>query len=90
MRKDERLPESIKVILWQSEVESNKANAMLNALMETLENPGSKHSAPHLRCARGVSLTFQKVQGFALTTTTPLERVMRELNRKAELNARWS
>ena len=49
-----------------------------------------KHSAGHLKSAEPEALTFQNVKGFTFSTTSPLEREVRELNRRADVGARWS
>ena len=36
------------------------------------------------------AFTYLKVPGFAYIDTSPLEREMRELNRRADIGARWS
>lgn len=51
---------------------------------------GLKKTASHLQGAADEAFSFIKEQGFAYIDTSPLEREMRELNRRADVGARWS
>jgi hypothetical protein len=51
---------------------------------------GFKKTASHLHSASDEAFTYIKEQGFAYIDTSPLEREMRELNRRADIGARWS
>lgn len=60
-----------------------------DALVQEMEKTGLTHGASHLRNARMEAFTFLG-ERFSYTTTSPLEREMRELNRRADVGARWS
>lgn len=51
---------------------------------------GLETAAGHLQLATANAFTFLKEPGFAYIDTSPLEREMRELNRRADIGARWS
>lgn len=55
-----------------------------------LRNQGLRRSARHLEKARKEIFTHREDPGFQFTTTSPLEREMRELNRRMDVGARWS
>jgi hypothetical protein len=46
--------------------------------------------AYHLQEARDEAFTWAQNPSFAYMTTSPLEREMRELNRRADVGTRWS
>lgn len=80
----------LREILWKSEHRPEKTKSALRAFIKKLESRGLKHSAGHLKSAEPEALTFQNVKGFTFSTTSPLEREVRELNRRADVGARWS
>ncbi len=80
----------LRQILWRPKQRPHQAESTLNNFIESLENSGLKTSAWHLRAAKKEALVFHNVEGFTFTTTTPLEREMRELNSRADVGARWS
>ena len=80
----------LRQILWRPKQRPHQAESTLDTFIESLENSGLKTSAWHLRAAKKEALVFHTVEGFTFTTTTPLEREMRELNSRADVGARWS
>lgn len=62
----------------------------LKCLITQFETEGLTTSAGHLRGAKAETFASVKEQGFSFSTTSPLEREMRELNRRADNGARWS
>lgn len=77
-------------ILWQSEQRPKGTKLALRAFIKELESCDLKQSAGHLKTAEPEALTFQNVEGFTFSTTSPLEREIRELNRRADVGAKWS
>jgi hypothetical protein len=59
-------------------------------LANNLATCGLKATAGHLMNAAAEAFTFLKEPGFSYIDTSPLEREMRELNRRADIGARWS
>jgi len=51
---------------------------------------GLTTAANHLSNAADEAFTYLKEPGFAYIDTSPLERAMRELNRRVDIGARWS
>lgn len=51
---------------------------------------GLETTAGHLDGASDEAFTYLKEPGFAYIDTSPLEREMRELNRRVDIGARWS
>ncbi len=78
--------DSLKRILWDSKNGPEK----LNTFVKDLENIGLKQSAKHLSNAKAEAFTWVNNSGFSFTTTSPLEREMRELNRRADVGTRWT
>lgn len=70
--------------------EWSTAPKMLSDFIKDLEAEGCLTSAEHLKNARHETFTYRADNNFAYTTTTPLEREMRELNRRADVGVRWS
>jgi hypothetical protein len=70
--------------------EWNTAPRMLGTFIKDLEAAGCTTSAEHLRNARSETFTYRADGNFAYATTTPIEREMRELNRRADVGVRWS
>jgi len=62
----------------------------LARFIKDLEDEGLQTSAGHLQNAQPEAFTFVKEPEFTFSTTSPLEREMRELNRRADNGARWS
>jgi len=77
----------LKRLLWR---QGPRAPEGLDAFIKELQRGGFRQSAEHLENAQPQTFTWQADQGFAFTTTAPLEREMRELNRRADVGARWS
>lgn len=59
-------------------------------LANNLGTCGLKTTAGHLLNAASEAFTFLKEPGFSYIDTSPLEREMRELNRRVDVGARWS
>ena len=70
--------------------EWSTAPRMLSNFIKELETSGCTTSAEHLRNAQSETFTYRTDKNFTYTTTTPLEREMRELNRRADVGVRWS
>jgi hypothetical protein len=66
------------------------APRMLGTFIKDLEAAGCTTSAEHLRNARAETFTYRADRNFTYATTTPIEREMRELNRRADVGVRWS
>lgn len=66
------------------------APMMFRAFIKDLESAGCTTSAEHLRNARSEAFTYRVDSNFTYATTTPIEREMRELNRRADVGVRWS
>ena len=77
----------LKRLLWRK---GPRAPVGLDAFIKELQQDGFRQSAEHLKNAQSQTFTWQADKGFAFTTTAPLEREMRELNRRADVGARWS
>ena len=77
---------SLKRILWHPDNGPQK----LRAYVKELKNNGLKQSARHLSNAEHEAFTWVNHSGFTYMTTSPLEREMRELNRRADVGVRWS
>lgn len=77
---------SLKTILWDPENGPEK----LKTFIKELQNNGLKQSATHLNNAVNEAFTWINDSGFTYKTTSPLEREMRELNRRADVGVRWS
>ena len=77
---------SLKRILWHPDNGVEK----FKAYIKELKNNGLKQSARHLSNAEHEAFTWANDFGFTYTTTSPLEREMRELNRRADIGVRWS
>lgn len=78
--------EVLRDVLW----DNRNGHKRLAAYIKDLEKLGLKTSATHLKGAEKEAFTFKKEGGFSFSTTSPLEREMRELNRRADVGARWS
>jgi len=76
----------LKRILW----DSKNGPERLKAYVKDLKNNGLKQSAKHLSNAQHEAFTWVNHLEFSFTTTSPLEREMRELNRRADVGTRWS
>jgi len=77
----------LKRLLWR---QGPRAPEGLDAFIQELQRDGFRQSAEHLQNAQPETFSWQAEKGFAFTTTAPLEREMRELNRRADVGARWS
>ncbi len=81
-----RCQESLQDVLW----DKRHGQERLATYIKDLEKLGLKQSATHLKGAEKEAFTFKKKGGFAFSTTSPIEREMRELNRRADVGVRWS
>lgn len=70
--------------------EWSTAPKMLGTFIRGLEAAGCATSSEHIRNARSEDFTYRADGNFAYATTSPIEREMRELNRRADVGARWS
>jgi len=77
----------LQAMLWHN---SPRAPVALDGFIKELQHDGFRQSAEHLKNAQPQTFTWQSDKGFAFTTTAPLEREMRELNRRADVGARWT
>jgi hypothetical protein len=77
---------SLKTILWDPDNGPEK----FKTFIKELKSNGLKQSATHLSNAEHEAFTWVNELGFTYRTTSPLEREMRELNRRADVGARWS
>jgi hypothetical protein len=77
---------SLKTILW----DPDKGPEKFKIFIKELKSNGLKQSATHLSNAEHEAFTWVNDLKFTYRTTSPLEREMRELNRRADVGARWS
>jgi len=77
----------LKNILFE---QRSTAPRMLETFIKDLESAGCTTSAEHIRNARSEAFTYRTDRNFIYATTTPIEREMRELNRRADVGVRWS
>jgi len=73
-------------ILW--DVEGGQER--LDLFIEDMKRFNFPTTAYHLQEARDETFTWIQNPGFTYMTTSPLEREMRELNRRADVGTRWS
>ena len=78
-----RYQKRLRFILWDQDGDA------YDTLIQEMEEAGLTHGASHLRNARMEACAFLE-ERFSYTTTSPLEREMREINRRADVGARWS
>lgn len=76
----------LKTILWTGDNRKQR----YDQFVKDLESSGFRTSAGHLKAAENEAFTFLKAPGITYSTTSPLEREMRELNRRADVGVRWS
>lgn len=70
--------------------DKKKGPSRYKRFVDTLMSQGLQNAATHLHRAMDEAFTYIKEQGFAYIDTSPLEREMREINRRADNGARWS
>jgi transposase-like protein len=73
-------------VLW----DNKSGRERLNLFIEDMKKFNFPTTAYHLQEARNETFTWTQNPGFTYMTTSPLEREMRELNRRADVGARWS
>lgn len=78
------LAAKLRDILWHEGPEA------YDKFMLELRRDGLQTSARYLENARAEVFTYRGDSGFEFTTTSPIEREMRELNRRMDVGARWS
>jgi hypothetical protein len=83
-RRTTSLAAELREILW------HKSPLAYDRFTLALRKHGLHKSARHLENARQEIFTFREDTGFEFTTTSPIEREMRELNRRMDVGARWS
>lgn len=76
----------LRSILWDDE----NGRERLDLFIEDMKKFNFTTTAYHLQEARDETFTWARNTGFSYMTTSPLEREMRELNRRADVGARWS
>jgi hypothetical protein len=77
-------------ILYDKGYALRGAKIAYGKLVSQLRNSGFGTSAGHLDNARDQVFTYKKNPDLAFATTSPAEREMREINRRADVGARWS
>lgn len=78
------LAAKLRDILWHEGPEAYDDFAL------ELRRDGLRRSARYLENARAEIFKYRGDGGFEFTTTSPIEREMRELNRRMDVGARWS
>ena len=68
----------------------SQGQSRMKRFIKQLDRKNLKTSAGHLRAAESEAFMNIKEPGFTFCTTSPIEREMRELNRRADVGARWS
>jgi transposase-like protein len=76
----------VQSILMDDQKGSNRYRRFIKRLLRQ----GLMTSAGHLQAAEAEAFTCVKEQGFRFATTSPLEREMREINRRVDNGSRWS
>jgi hypothetical protein len=76
----------LRSILWDNE----DGRERLDLFIEDMKEFNFSTTTDHLQEARNETFTWAQKPGFTYMTTSPLEREMRELNRRADVGARWS
>lgn len=79
--------ELIEILFKSSVVKEMKTNYSL--FLEKLRKNGLDQSFVHLHRAEN-ELTTSRENGFPYHTTSPVEREMREINRRSDIGVRWS
>jgi len=77
-------------ILYGKDYTPKGAAIAYGRLVGELKRAGLDTSAGHLVRARDEVFTSRKTPGLGFATTSPVEREMREINRRADVGARWS
>jgi len=80
---------------YQKQVQSiltdeHKGPPRYRSFIKRLLHQGLMTSAGHLQAAESEAFTCVKERGFRFATTSPLEREMREINRRVDNGSRWS
>jgi len=76
----------LKAIIWTGK----NGKQRYDQFVKDLESFGFRTAAGHLKAAGNEAFTFLRAPGITYSTTSPLEREMRELNRRADVGVRWS
>jgi hypothetical protein len=88
-------------ILYLPEYSVQRSRAELSALTEQLRDQDLPHAATYLAAAEPYVFTYREQPDgmffdehrnelLAISTTSPVERQMREINRRTDVGARWS
>lgn len=77
-------------ILFGKDYTDSGAAGAYTKLVSRLRADGLDASAEHLARARAELFTYRKDRDMVFATTSPVEREMREINRRADVGARWS
>ena len=78
--------DQLRTILWTGQNRERR----YDQFAKDLESSGLTTAAGHLKAAGNEAFTFLNAPGITFSTTSPLEREMRELNRRADVGVRWS
>jgi len=84
------ISKSLRSILFDKGLAGNVAVAAYDKLVVDLKAAGLCKSAKHLSNARDEVFTYKNADSLTFATTSPIEREMREINRRADVGARWS
>lgn len=76
----------LRSLLWEPE----GGQESLNLFIKDMKEFNFSTTAYHLQEAKEEAFTWAQNPGFSYMTTSPLEREMRELKRRADVGARWS
>lgn len=68
----------------------SQGQSRMKRFIKQLDRKNLKTSSGHLKAAEPEAFMNIKEPGFMFCTTTPIEREIRELNRRADVGARWS
>lgn len=77
-------------ILFSQNCTVQSATIAYDKLINELQRLGLKTSEGHLVRAKGEIFNYKKNPALCFATTSPVEREIRELNRRANVGARWS
>jgi len=68
----------------------SQGQGRMKRFIKQVDRKNLKTSSGHLKAAEPEAFMNIKEPGFTFCTTSPIEREMRELNRRADVGARWS
>jgi len=90
----------VRQILYQPEYSLSQRRAALHALIQQVRDRGFTHAVHYLEGAEshlfayreqpdGMFFDQQRQEPLAISSTSPVERQMREINRRTDVGARW-